>query len=414
MRARSAPVRARWEPAPQELPPPKEACAPQAARLLSRCGVGARDRDDAAVDTSERLWRNAGTRLDQAREAAPKVIKVSWSATKGGLRWCREFPGADSFSEDLGGLGASVDPRSGFPSPLQGQTEDFVLRRVLVALHRENRLNHPLTIWARDRAPDFVIRDSGGEEWGLEVTVAASALRQGSRKLNEDCVGSSKPCVLAVYDSCNAYSDVSRDLEKLGDLCRDAPIVPGNPPTVMGFREVLLVCEDGRTVYFDLFGSRKRIEIGRDYNIDFAEWISEQVELLRAGKSADLDIEELTEELGALARREKRALRSHLQVLMHHLLKWEAQPDNRSSSWVGSIRNARDKIQGILEDSPSLWSELRDLRDVYDKARRYAAQDTGLSIDAFPQQCPYVPEGEDARTMYRNGSLQFLNDCFPD
>ena len=67
--------------------------------------------------------------------------KVSWSATKGEMRWRREFPSAESFSEDLGGLGASVDPPTGHSSPLQGQMEDYVLRRVLVALHRTNRLS---------------------------------------------------------------------------------------------------------------------------------------------------------------------------------------------------------------------------------------------------------------------------------
>ena len=374
---------------------------------------------------------------------------MSWAATKSDMRWCREFPSADTFSEDLGGLGESVGPRGGPSNPLQGQTEDYVLRRVLVALHRSNRLKHPLTICAYDqRAPDFVIQDGRGE-WGLEITEAgseeiqrrrsrvarldecaneehlvplgqrdvavANAIRKKIPKLNEDYAsrpGFPKSCDLVVYDNCNAFSDIRDDLEKLRDLRDESSIAPSDRPA---FREVLFVCEDGRTVYFDLLGSQQRVEIGGDYNIDFAEWVSEQVELLRAGKVANLDIEELTEELGALAKRDKRALRSHLQVLMHHLLKWQAQPDKRSSSWIGSIRNARDTIQGILEDSPSLWSELRDLHDVYDKARHDAAEDTGLSIDTFPQECPYVPHGEDLRLTHRSGSLQVLNrEWLPD
>lgn len=371
---------------------------------------------------------------------------VSGPATKSDVRWCREFQSAASFSEDLGGLGAYVAPRRGPSSRLQGQKEDYVLRRVLVALHRENRLNHPLTIWAQDQcAPDFVIQDSRGK-WGLEVTEAGSeaiqkrrtrvarsdgpaneghllplgrrreavteALKNKTRKLNEDYVnrpGFPTRCDLVVYDNCNAYSDIGDDLGDLREIRDDASMAPGDSPTRGGFREVFLLREDGRTVYFDLFGSRQQVEIGTDYNIDFAEWIAEQVALLRAGRWAKLNIEELTEELGALAKRDKRALLSHLRVLMHHLLKWQAQPDNRSSSWEGSIRNARDEIQGILEDSPSLWGDLgAGVHDVYQKARLYAAKDTGLAIDTFPEECPFVPDGADERMM-RNGTLEFLN-----
>lgn len=377
---------------------------------------------------------------------------VSGPATESDTRWRRKFHSAASFSEDLGGLGAYVAPHGGSSSLLQGPKEDYVLRRVLVALHRENRLNHPLTIWAQDQcAPDFVIQDSRGD-WGLEVTeagseaiqgrrtevaqlhglaseghstplgqrvaAAANALERKTRRLNENYVnrpGFPKTCDLVVYDNCNAYSDIGHDLGNSREIRDDPSIVRRDPPTRRGFREVFLLREDGRTVYFDLFGSCQQVEIGTDYNIDFAEWIAEQVALLRAGRWTKLNIEELTEELVALAKRDRRSLRSHLQVLMHHLLKWQAQPDNRSSNWEGSIRNARDEIQGILEDSPSLWNELlQDLRGVYQKARLYAAKDTGLAIDRFPEECPFVPDGADVRMM-RNGSLEFLNhEWFPN
>ncbi len=370
---------------------------------------------------------------------------MSGPATKSDVRWCREFQSAASFSEDLGGLGAYVAPRRGPSSQLQGQKEDYVLRRVLVALHRANRLNHPLTIWAQDQcAPDFVIQDSRGE-WGLEVTEAGSApihkrrtevarldgpaseehlvplgqrrealaeaLKKKTGKLNKDYANRREfptMCDLVVYDNCNAYSDIGHDLSDAREV-RDAPIIEGDFPTLSEFREVFLLREDGRTVYFDLLGSCQEVDIGTDYNIDFAEWIAEQVELLRAGRSTELDIEELTEELLALAKRDRRSLRSHLQVLMHHLLKWQAQPDNRSSSWEGSIRNARDEIQGILEDSPSLWGDLgAGVHDVYQKARLYAAKDTGLAIDKFPEECPFIADGTDERMM-RDGALEFLN-----
>ena len=52
-------------------------------------------------------------------------------------------------------------------------------------------------------------------------------------------------------------------------------------------------------------------------------------------------VEELIE---ALSRSEKRALKSQLVRLMLHIIKWQSQPERRSSSWVASIKDARDEM----------------------------------------------------------------------
>jgi hypothetical protein len=62
-------------------------------------------------------------------------------------------------------------------------------------------------------------------------------------------------------------------------------------------------------------------------------------------------VEELVD---ALARSDKRALKSQLGRLMVHIIKWLSQPDRRSRSWRASIRNARREIAAIQEDTPSL------------------------------------------------------------
>jgi hypothetical protein len=66
---------------------------------------------------------------------------------------------------------------------------------------------------------------------------------------------------------------------------------------------------------------------------------------------ATVGIQELIE---ALARSDKRALRSHLTRLMAHLIKWQTQPERRSRSWRATIRNARREIREIQEETPSL------------------------------------------------------------
>jgi len=62
----------------------------------------------------------------------------------------------------------------------------------------------------------------------------------------------------------------------------------------------------------------------------------------------------LEELIDALARSERRALRSQVIRLMQHVIKWQVQPERRSWSWVATIRNARREITDIQRETPSL------------------------------------------------------------
>jgi hypothetical protein len=74
----------------------------------------------------------------------------------------------------------------------------------------------------------------------------------------------------------------------------------------------------------------------------------------------------LDELIAALSRSEKRALKSQLVRLMLHLIKWQAQPDRRSLTWIARIENARDEIADILEETPSLNEKV--LQDLWTRA----------------------------------------------
>lgn len=65
-------------------------------------------------------------------------------------------------------------------------------------------------------------------------------------------------------------------------------------------------------------------------------------------------LEGLEELIDALARSERRALRSQLIRLMQHVIKWQVQPERRSWSWVATIRNVRRDIADIQHETPSL------------------------------------------------------------
>ena len=72
------------------------------------------------------------------------------------------------------------------------------------------------------------------------------------------------------------------------------------------------------------------------------------------------------------ANKYERSLFSYLIVLIKHVIKWYSQPELRSSSWVKSIQNAREAIQDLLTDHPSL----RRLIDILiPKAIRKAIQE---------------------------------------
>jgi hypothetical protein len=131
------------------------------------------------------------------------------------------------------------------------------------------------------------------------------------------------------------------------------------------------------------------------YDRDFIKWIEQQTEYVRQGCWAEVDVENLVEELEALGRSEQRELGSYLQVLLMHLLKCQYQPEKRTQSWDRTLENCRDQIQDCLEDTPSLRRFLHDSEWVgkyYRRSRRDAAKETQMPIEGFPTECPYTLE----------------------
>ncbi len=124
--------------------------------------------------------------------------------------------------------------------------------------------------------------------------------------------------------------------------------------------------------------------------VDFYRWATEQVELLRAGRLAEADIESLIDEIESLGKSERRELDSRLRELMMHLIKWHWQPERRGNSWLISISKQRDGIRDVLDDSPSLNSNLANVAcKAWPLAVRYAALEIGIDARVFPSECPW-------------------------
>ena len=129
------------------------------------------------------------------------------------------------------------------------------------------------------------------------------------------------------------------------------------------------------------------------YDEDFYAWIIATVELLRQRRFTEIDIAHLAEELEDMGKRERQALESQIRNVLLHLLKWRAQPEKRSVSWRQSIRNGRIEIQKLLRDSPSLAGQVPQMvEDESPAARADASDETGLTEDSFPTQCPFTAE----------------------
>ncbi|MEW6492607.1 MAG: DUF29 domain-containing protein [Cyanobacteriota bacterium] len=74
------------------------------------------------------------------------------------------------------------------------------------------------------------------------------------------------------------------------------------------------------------------------YEVDYLRWIETTVEKLRSQDYADVDWENLIEEIEDLGRSERRSLESNLIVVLLHLLKWQYQRDRRSPDLYNELK----------------------------------------------------------------------------
>ncbi|MGF1499320.1 MAG: DUF29 domain-containing protein [Elainellaceae cyanobacterium] len=129
------------------------------------------------------------------------------------------------------------------------------------------------------------------------------------------------------------------------------------------------------------------------YDTDFYAWTQQQAQLLQAKDWHQLDIPHLVEELEDLGRRERQELRNRLAVLLGHLLKWQFQSQQRSNSWLATIREQREQIALLLMENPSLKPYLSEAMAIaYKSGLNLAVQETGLSYETFPPDSPYSLE----------------------
>lgn len=126
------------------------------------------------------------------------------------------------------------------------------------------------------------------------------------------------------------------------------------------------------------------------YASDFSGWLARTVQLLREQRWAEIDVEHLIEEVENVGKSERRGLTSQLTRLLIHLLKWRYQPWRRTDSWLDSITDARTQIQLTIEDNPGFQNYPGEQFALcYRRARQGAAEQTGIDLKTFPEECPF-------------------------
>jgi hypothetical protein len=125
------------------------------------------------------------------------------------------------------------------------------------------------------------------------------------------------------------------------------------------------------------------------YEKDFVAWSDEQALLLEQQRYEELDLANLVEEVKDLGNRHRDAIEIQLTRLLMHLLKWHYQEEKRSS-WLGTIKEARKQIGRLIRKYPVLAVHIETvLPECYMDAKEDAADETGLPLKIFPLACPY-------------------------
>jgi len=126
------------------------------------------------------------------------------------------------------------------------------------------------------------------------------------------------------------------------------------------------------------------------YVADETAWLDLQASLIRSGRSAELDLENLGELLESMANRDRRAVESRLVKLILHILKWEHQPGRRGGSWHGTILEQRRRLRQLVRGGSLRRHAEAVLVECYGDGVAQAAAETGLPPGQFPAHCPWT------------------------
>ena len=131
------------------------------------------------------------------------------------------------------------------------------------------------------------------------------------------------------------------------------------------------------------------IDLKKIYETEYDRWLIEMVKLLKNRDLEKLDYDNLIEELEALGRSERSAVKSLLlQIIIHLMLYqfWQSESERNANHWAGEIITFRVQLEDKL--TTNLRNYLADeLAKIYQNALLIVRKKTQLN--SLPEQCPY-------------------------
>ena len=129
-------------------------------------------------------------------------------------------------------------------------------------------------------------------------------------------------------------------------------------------------------------------------SMEYDCWLENQIDCLENQDFARLDLTNLIEELKALGRAEKSAVKSlAFQILIHLLLinYWHEESTYSKNHWQAEVNAFKYQLSDKLTTNYKLF--LADNLDkIYARARINAILKSNLNSDRFPEYCPFVLE----------------------
>jgi hypothetical protein len=127
------------------------------------------------------------------------------------------------------------------------------------------------------------------------------------------------------------------------------------------------------------------------YERDFYAWAEEQAKAVEERRWADVDRENVAEELRSLGGEVKEEIRDRVAILIAYLLKWRHLAEFRGLAWKENIDRQREALQKLLKGNATLTPYAREFVPLaYDDARQRLKYDTYFFSEDFPPSCPFT------------------------
>jgi hypothetical protein len=111
---------------------------------------------------------------------------------------------------------------------------------------------------------------------------------------------------------------------------------------------------------------------------------------LRQGNWAELDRNNVAEEIESLAQGQFNKLGTAIRTVLVEILKWDYAPGTRNRSLILEIELQRIEIEELLSDNPGMRPRIPDaFARAYRRARLGAAKETDLDEVLFPETRAY-------------------------